>query len=138
MSKQIKIFEGLSFWLGDTEAEEKQGFNEISAPFIEIHGKKRSLRMPIQKDEYNWFTEELFWLLAQEGKLRCPRCDSEMDYEGCLGDESVGMLPYEMAICLNEKCYFFEIDTEKKEQELIRETFPVYWRWQIEKKSELV
>ena len=128
--KKIDITDKISLVLGITEKEEKEGlFDGHILPQIVFVGEY-TVYLPFgNKEAYESFTNDLFWHLASEKKLKCPRCGNIMDYENDPGDSSVGMSGYIMANCINRECHYFDIETEEKERELIREVFPLYWKW---------
>lgn len=129
-----KIDERTVFVLPTKKEDEEQGFCERGFPFIRIIGKNQCVEFDIEtKKDYESLTQDLFFLLAEEGKVVCPRCKSILEYEDDPGDSSVGMPGYRMVSCINEDCYYnFDGKTEELEQELIREVFPLYWRWKTQ------
>ena len=137
--KKINITDKISLVLGATEEEEQDEFFD-SNPLPEIvFVGEYAASLPFEnKETYESFTIDLFWYLASEGKLKCPRCQNIMDYENDPGDSSVGMPGYIMANCTNKECYYFEIETKEKEEELIREVFPFYWKWESDNRMEKI
>lgn len=128
--KKISITDKISLVLGATEKDEKDKyFDGDPLPSLVFDGDIPAYLSINNKKDYDYFTQHLFWNLASENKLKCPRCGAIMDYENDPGDSSIGKPGYIMVNCTNEECHYFEIESEEKEKELIREVFPFYWKW---------
>jgi len=127
----IKIDERTDFVLPVKKEDEEHGFCERGFPLIRFYGKNQCVEFDIKtKNEYESLTYDLFFLLAKEEKLKCPKCKSILEYDADEGDPSVGMPGYRMVGCINDNCYFkSDGQTKEIEQELIREIFPLYWIW---------
>lgn len=127
----MKLDERTEFILPTKKEDEEQGFCERGFPFIRICGKNQCTELDIKtKSEYESLTHSLFFLLAEEQKLICPKCGSILEYDCDPGDDSVGMPGYQMVGCINDTCHFkSDGQTEEIENELIRTIFPYYWRW---------
>jgi hypothetical protein len=137
--KRIEISDNVMFEAGISKQEELDGhFDSHPYPMLQFNGKEYNVDLLFKdKKQYIWFTRELFFTLASQQKLKCPRCDHMIDFELDTGDASVGMQGYVLAGCCNDDCYFsVDGQTEEIEEELIRELFPLYWRWVEEEQKE--
>jgi len=109
--------------------------NEDLPPQLCFSGKRTSAYIVLDKESYKNNTDELFTFLAVEGKLVCPRCKTDISFDGERPDYQVGLEGWRLIYCENDECYYgSEKMNDEREKELKEELFPTYWRWKEEEK----
>lgn len=131
MSKAIEISNNIVLHTGCTKEEELNGhFATIPYPTINFNGTYSAGLAIENKRLYEGFTRDLFFNLASRGKLKCPKCGKLIDFDLDDGDSSVGLQGCIMAGCSDDSCYYsMDGQTKEIEEELIKDLFPLYWRW---------